>query len=77
MGSRPLAEKHGAQALVRTEHVEALDGKHDGRRLMIMSFPNIREFRAFWNSPEYQELRKLRLAAAESDVWLVTDESET
>ena len=67
----PLAQSYGGTYLVRTDDVTALDGEYDGRRLIIMHFPDIERFRAFWNSPEYQELRKLRLAASSGDVWLV------
>jgi uncharacterized protein (DUF1330 family) len=30
--------------------------------------------RAYWDSPEYQELRKLRHAAADSELWLVPED---
>lgn len=67
----PLAQSYGAEYLVKSDDVSALDGSYDGRRLVIMRFPDISKFHAFWNSAEYQELRKLRLAATDGDVWLV------
>ena len=72
--SIPLAISHGGKYIVRTNNVEALDGSYDGRRLVIMEFPDVKSVRAFWDSPEYQELRKIRLAATDSDVWLVSED---
>ena len=70
----PMAQSYGGSYLVKSDAVEALDGSYDGRRLVIMHFPDIERFRAFWNSPEYQELRKIRLEATEGDVWLIPSE---
>lgn len=67
----PMAQSHGGVYLARTEAAEALDGTFPGGRLVIMQFPDMARFRAFWDSPEYQELRKIRLAASDGDVWLV------
>jgi uncharacterized protein (DUF1330 family) len=69
-----LAKSYGASYPVRTNNVEALEGSYDGRRLIIIQFPDLASARAYWNSPEYQELRKLRHAAADSELWLVPDD---
>lgn len=70
----PMAQSYGGSYLVKSEAVEALDGSYDGRKLVIMHFPDLARFREFWNSPEYQELRKIRLEATEGDVWLIPSE---
>ena len=72
--SIPVAQKFGAEYLARSDKVEALDGNYDGRRLVIIRFPDTRAARAFWNSPEYQAVRELRLGAAEIDIWLVPED---
>jgi uncharacterized protein (DUF1330 family) len=72
--SIPLAKSYGAKYVVRSNNVEALDGSYDGRRLVIIEFPDTKSARAFWDSPQYQELRKLRLAATDSDIWLVPED---
>jgi uncharacterized protein (DUF1330 family) len=69
-----LAKSYGASYPVRTNNVEALEGTYDGRRLIIIQFPDLASARAYWNSPEYQELRKLRHAAADSELWLVPED---
>ena len=70
----PMAQSYGGTYLVKSDAVEALDGSYDGRRLVIMHFPDLKKFREFWDSEEYQELRKIRLEATEGDVWLIPQE---
>jgi uncharacterized protein (DUF1330 family) len=67
----PMAKANGGSYLVRSESVEALDGTYDGKRLVILTFPDMEHFRKFWDSPEYQAIRSIRLEATEGDVWLV------
>ena len=69
--SIPVAEAHGARYLARSDAVVCLDGAHDGRRVVIIEFPDMVQLKAFWNSPAYQAARKLRLDAAEIDIWAV------
>jgi uncharacterized protein (DUF1330 family) len=44
---------------------------------VIIEFPNLSALQSFWDSDEYQELRKLRLRAAAGDVWILPGEEET
>lgn len=67
----PLAAKHGGRHIVRGAAVEVLEGRHDGRRLVMFEFPSIEAIRAFWNSAEYAEIKKLREGSGELDVWAV------
>lgn len=76
-GSVALATSYGARYLARAEQVEAADGSFTGDRLVLIEFPSMTALRAFWDSDEYQELRKLRLAGADGDVWLFAGEDET
>jgi uncharacterized protein (DUF1330 family) len=69
--SIPVAEAHGARYIARSDAVECLDGAHDGRRLVIIEFPDMAQLKAFWNSPAYQAARELRLGAAEIDIWAI------
>ena len=69
--SIPVAERYGARYLARSDDVEVLDGKHDGRRVVIIEFPDMDRLRAFWNSADYQSARQLRLNAAEIDIWAI------
>ena len=52
----------GGRYIVRGGTVEALEGSHDGRRLVLFEFPSVEAIKRFWHSPEY---------AAEIDAWAV------
>ena len=67
----PMMMKHGAKIIVRGAKVEALEGHHDARRMVIFEFPSMDAIRAFWNSPEYIPVKKIREGAAKLDVWVV------
>jgi len=69
-----LAKTYGATYPARTNRVEALEGTYDGRRLIIIQFPDLASARAYWDSAAYRELRKLRHAAADSELWLVPED---
>ena len=68
---RPLIVKFGGKFIVRGAKVEALEGHHDGRRLVVIEFPSTEAIHAWWGSPEYAPVKKLRIGAATSDVWAV------
>ena len=52
--------------------VETLEGRpHDGRRMVMFEFPSMDAVHAFWNSPDYVPIKKLREGAAVLDIWAV------
>ena len=67
----PLMARFGGKIIVRGAKVEALEGHHDGRRMVIFEFPSLEAIHAFWNSPEYVPVKKIRAGAATLDVWAV------
>ena len=67
----PLIGKHGGKFIVRGAKVEALEGHHDGRRMVVFEFPSMDAIHAFWNSPEYVPVKKIREGAAVLDIWAV------
>ena len=67
----PLMPRFGGKFIVRGAKVEALEGRHDGRRMVIFEFPSIDAIHAFWNSPDYVPVKKIREGAAALDVWAV------
>jgi uncharacterized protein (DUF1330 family) len=67
----PLIAKHGGKFIMRGGNLEALEGRHDGRRLVVFEFPSMEALKAFWDSPEYVPVKKLRERAAVLDVWAV------
>ena len=68
----PLAASFGGRYIVAGGvKVEALEGSHDGRSLVIFEFPSMEALHRFWGSPEYKEVKTLREGVADLDVWAV------
>ena len=66
-----FAEKHGGEFLViADEPDEVIEGKWNVRRLVVMKFPDAEKARAWYDSPEYREVRKLRWASTTSSIGL-------
>ena len=51
--------------------VDQLEGKPDNRKIVVSEWPSMEVAHNFWNSDEYQELKKLRDGTADIDVYLV------
>jgi uncharacterized protein (DUF1330 family) len=51
---------HGGRYLARGGATEVLEGNWSPKRCVILEFPDMPRFRAWWNSPEYLPLRELR-----------------
>jgi uncharacterized protein (DUF1330 family) len=58
----PIYRKYRGQyiALVPSPKVEVVEGEPENRSVVIARFPSREDARAFWNSPEYAEAKKLR-----------------
>ena len=58
----PIYRKYRGQyiALVPAPMVEVVEGEPENRSVVIARFPSRDDARAFWNSPEYAEAKKLR-----------------
>jgi uncharacterized protein (DUF1330 family) len=57
---------HGGRYLARGGETEVLEGSWSPKRCVILEFPDIERFRAWWSSPEYAPLRAIRQRAAKS-----------
>ena len=68
---RPLIAKFGGKRLAGGATVEALEGQHDGRGLILFEFPSMDVIREWWNSPDYAAVKALRLGAAVLDIWAI------
>jgi len=66
-----VVRRYGGRYLIRGGEVEVLEGRHDGRRLVVFEFPQMEDIRAFFASDEHQEVRTLREGAAVVDAWAV------
>ena len=68
-----LTARFGGEYLVRAPGLEVLEGAHPGGSLVVSKWPDKAAALAFWNSPEYQEVKKLREGIADCQVLLVED----
>ncbi|MGP3998809.1 DUF1330 domain-containing protein [Streptomyces sp. 8N706] len=60
----PLIERAGARNVVLDDTPLVLEGDWTPATLVIHEFPDKAAVRDFWDSPEYQPLKKLRRAHA-------------
>lgn len=59
--ARATFEGHDLRLLVSTSDAEVIEGEPKGRRVVILEFPDKAAFRAWYDSPAYQEIIKMRL----------------
>lgn len=62
----PILSKYGGRLLAADEQPEVTEGQWDGDKVVLMAFPDRETFTAWVTSPEYREISKDRLAAAET-----------
>ncbi|MEW2359183.1 DUF1330 domain-containing protein [Spirillospora sp. NPDC029432] len=63
-------EPYGGRFLVHVTPHEVMEGSWPGDVVMI-GFPGVAEARAWWDSPEYQEIAPLRSRHIKGDIILV------
>ncbi len=62
---------NGGKFIVRGGRHEALEGPADDRRVVVLEFEDYASAKAFYDSPEYVEARRVRAGAAEMAMTLV------
>lgn len=73
-----LVEQFGGKYLMRAPGAELLEGDFgDGASMVISEWPDKAAVKAFWNSPEYAEAKKLREGIADVQVLLIEADSIT
>ena len=68
---QPLIASHGGRTRAIGRELEVMEGSHDGRRLIILEFPDMERLKAFWHSPEYARIKPLRENGGEVQAWAV------
>jgi len=67
-----LVEKFGGKYIIRAAGAEVLEGDFpSGMSVVISEWPSKQAIREFWDSPEYQEAKKLREGIADCIVNIV------
>jgi uncharacterized protein (DUF1330 family) len=62
---------HGGRYLVRGGRSEVLDGEWTPRRLVVLEFDSVEQARAWRESPEYAEAKKVRETCARANMIVV------
>ncbi len=70
-----LTKHYGGEYVLKAPGAEILEGEHPGGSVVISKWPDRAAAEAFWQSPEYAEVRKLRAGIADCQVLLVDDVS--
>ena len=63
--------RHTGTLLAADESPKVMEGQWDREKVVLMSFPDEAAFRAFVESPEYEDIAKDRRAGADTVVLLV------
>ena len=71
VGVPAVIAQYGGRYVVRGGTVEKLENADGFNRLVVLEFPSLDAARAFYFSPEYAPLLKLRIETTESQVVLV------
>ena len=53
-------EAYGGRYLARGGATDVLEGAWSPKRCVIVEFPDMERFRAWWSSPEYAPIRAIR-----------------
>jgi uncharacterized protein (DUF1330 family) len=64
-------EKYGGKYIVRGGKTEVLEGNWKPKRIVILEFPNAERAKAWLNSEEYREPRKMRHATAKTNMLVI------
>jgi uncharacterized protein (DUF1330 family) len=65
-----FTEDYGGEFLIISNEPEVIEGEWSGR-LVVMKFPDAEKARAWYDSPEYHDVRKLRWASSTSNMVLL------
>lgn len=65
----PFIASFGGKIAARGAKVDVFEGEHDTRPVVMFEFPSMEAIHAFWNSPDYVPIKKLREGAATINVW--------
>lgn len=67
-----LVEQHGGKYLIRAQGGDVLEGTlESGMSVVVSEWPDKQAIMDFWNSPEYQETKKLREGVADCEVTVI------
>jgi uncharacterized protein (DUF1330 family) len=69
--SPDIIAKYGGRFIARAGRTVTLEGPAARSRVVIIEYPSFERAQAFFNSPEYQQIKKLREGAASAQFIVV------
>ena len=66
-----ILKKYSGRFLVRGGDIWIAEGKWNPKRLVIVEFDTFEKAKEFWNSEDYEPLKKLRQSSADTDMIFV------
>lgn len=57
-------EQYGGKFVVRRSEPETIEGDWDPKRLIVIEFPERAALKAWYDSPEYTELKAMRMSSS-------------
>jgi uncharacterized protein (DUF1330 family) len=66
-----LIARFGGEYLVRGGRFEHLEGDAPRSRIVVLRFPSMEAAKAWYDCPEYEELKRIRATCARSNIVLV------
>jgi uncharacterized protein (DUF1330 family) len=70
LAPRTVSE-HGGKYLIRGGPMELLEGGSLPKRFVVLEFPSISAVKRWWNSQEYQELKLIRQASTNTNMFVI------
>ena len=70
-GVMDTLKQYGGKVIVRDGDPEGVEGDWDPKRVIIVEFADKEALKAWYGSPEYSEVLRLRLASARGNAMMV------
>jgi len=68
---RATIQAYGGKPIVSAPNPEVIEGDWSPQRIVVLEFPDAAAARAWYDSPEYQEILPIRLEAANDKLLLI------
>ena len=66
-----IANKYGGEYIIRAWNFEIMEGKWEYKRNVVIKFPSIQKAREFYDSVEYQPIKKIRIDNSDSNLIII------
>ena len=67
----PIAKKYGGEYIVRAGKYDIMEGKWPYKRNVVIRFPTLEKAKEFYNSKEYEPIKKIRIDNAKNNLIII------